>query len=200
MGQPSTREAQVVASLVNGVRRALIEDGTWERIEHDVLEREPMVGGWLNDADHEDWVSLEGHLVWMQALFEVLGREELERRGAERLRTGLDTGPLARLLRSWLREYACDPRDLFRVAPHAWLAITRYAGRMVLVDSSPTSMRFRVEGAPPGLATLPGWHALLTGFGQELLATTGRHGSLSIGADVDGVSLALAADWSADAG
>jgi hypothetical protein len=191
------REARVAASLVNGVRSALIEDGTWERIEPAVLEREPAIGDWLAEAGHEPWVSLEGHLVWMQALYEVLGREELERRGAERLRTGLDMGPLARMLRSWLREYAKDPSQLFRVAPHVWLAITRDAGRMVLVESSPTHIRFRIEGAPPALAKLPGWHALLSGFGRELLATTGRQGSLSIGPDDDGVSLALAATWSA---
>src|SRR5690606_26720047 len=48
-GMPETRrrEPEIAASLVNGVRRTLIEDGRWERIEGDVLSRAPELTRWL---------------------------------------------------------------------------------------------------------------------------------------------------------
>jgi hypothetical protein len=189
---------QIAASLVNGLRRNLIEDGTWERVEADVLARAPMLERWLAETDRSEWVSLEGYLRFTQALLEVLGEDVLAARGASRLREDLDVGPLAPMLRGWIRGFATDTSELMRVAPHVWQAITRGAGRMVLVDSQKGRIAFAVRGGPPLLRELRGWHALIEGFAVELLRASGRQGSVSVGPDPDGASLALEAVWSED--
>ncbi len=191
-----SKPPQIAASLVNGLRRNLIEDGVWERIEANVLAREPMLDGWLRDADEEEWVSLEGHLRFTEALRQILGEEALAARGAARLREDVDVGPLAPLLRSWIRGFANDASELMRVAPHVYQAITRNAGRMVLVDSQKGHIRFAIQGGPPLLGELRGWPALIEGFGRELLQLSGRRGSVSVGPDDDGSSLRLEALWS----
>lgn len=194
-----SQEPQIAASIVNGTRRSLIEDGTWERIEPDVLARAPILSRWLRDAERAEWVSLEGYLLFMQALLDVLGRDALIELGSTRLRADIDVGALAPLLRGWIREFARDASELLRVAPHAWQAITKNAGRMVLADSGRGHIRFRVEGAPASLLALSGWHFLLSGFGAELLRRSGRHGSFSVGPAGDGSSLVLEGRWSDDA-
>lgn len=196
MTDGTSKPPQIAAALVNGLRRDLIEDGTWERIEADVLARAAMLDEWLRAADDEEWVSLEGHLRFTEALREVIGDDALAERGAARLRQDVDVGPLAPLLRSWIRGFASDASELMRVAPHVYQAITRNAGRMVLVDSQPGRIRFAIQGAPPLLRELRGWHTLIEGFGRELLQLSGRRGSVSVGPDSDGSSLALEGVWS----
>lgn len=198
MKDGTTTPPQIVASLVNGLRRNLIEDGTWERVEADVLARAPMLEAWLREAERSEWVSLEGHLRFTQALLEVLGEEALAARGAARMREDLDVGPLAPMLRSWIRGFAKDASELMRVAPHVYQAITRGAGRMVLVDSERGRIAFAIRGGPSLLRELRGWHALIEGFGSELLRASGRQGSVSVAPDGDGSSLALEGVWPVD--
>lgn len=195
---PDTKSSapQIASSLVNGLRRDLIEDGTWERIEADVLARAPMLAEWLHEAERSEWVSLEGHLRFTHALLEVLGAETLAERGAARLRQDLDVGPLAPLLRGWMRGFAKDATELMRVAPYVYQAITRGAGRMVLIDSQEGRIRFAVQGGPALLRELRGWQVLIEGFGSELLRASGRQGSVSVRPDDDGASLALEGVWS----
>ncbi len=183
------------ASLVNGLRRSLIEDGTWERIEADVLARAPMLEEWLVEAERRDWVSLEGHLHFTQALLDVLGEEAVAARGAQRLRDDIDVGPLAPILRAWIRGFANDASELMRVAPHVWQAITRGAGRMVLVSSEPGHMLFAIRRAPSLLCSLRGWQVLIEGFTRELLSQSGRQGSVSVRPDSDGASLSVDCTW-----
>jgi len=194
MPESKQREPQIAASLVNGVRRTLIEDGRWERIEGDVLARAPALAMWLADAERAEWVSLDGYLAFLDELMCVLGDEALFTLGATRLREDIDIGALARLLRAWMREFASDASALLRVGPHAWSASTRNAGRMTVVDSRPGRMCFRVEGAPRMLLERRGWHLFLEGFGGELLRQSGRQGSFSIAPDGD--SLSFEATWS----
>ena len=184
MPDTKQREPQIAASLVNGIRRTLIEDGRWERIEGDVLARAPALADWLAFAERAEWVSLDGHLTFLNALLGVLGRESL--------------AALARMLRAWLREFRSDASALLRVAPHAWQAATRNAGRMVVVDSTPGHMSFRVESPPAAVLDRRGWHVFLEGFGSELLRQSGRQGSFSIAPD--GGSLSLVATWSEPGG
>ena len=119
MPDTKQREPQIAASLVNGVRRTLIEDGRWERIEEDVLARAPELADWLAAAERAEWVSLERYLLFMDTLLGVLGVEALETLGATRLKDDVDVGALARMLRAWLREFRSDAGALLRVAPHA---------------------------------------------------------------------------------
>lgn len=194
MPDTKQREPQIATSLVNGVRRTLIEDGRWERIEEDVLARAPELADWLAAAERAEWVSLERYLLFMDTLLGVLGVEALATLGATRLKEDVDVGALARMLRAWLREFRSDAGALLRVAPHAWQAATRNAGRMVVVDSTPGHMSFRVESPPPAVIERRGWHVFLEGFGGELLRQSGRQGSFSIGPEAG--SLSLAATWS----
>lgn len=198
MPDTKQREPQIAASLVNGIRRTLIEDGRWERIEGDVLARAPALADWLAFAERAEWVSLDGHLTFLDALLGVLGRESLAALGATRLKEDVDIGALARMLRAWLREFRSDASALLRVAPHAWQAATRNAGRMVVVDSTPGHMSFRVESPPAAVLDRRGWHVFLEGFGSELLRQSGRQGSFSIAPD--GGSLSLVATWSEPGG
>ncbi|HEY8431375.1 MAG TPA: hypothetical protein VIL20_23505 [Sandaracinaceae bacterium] len=195
MTDAKRRTPRIAASLVNGLRRSLIEDGTWERVEHEVLRRAPMLSEWLAEAEQCEWVSLEGHLRLLQALLDVLGEEAIAARGAARLREDLDVGPLAPILRAWMRGFAKDPAELMRVAPHVYQAITRDAGRMVLVGSDARSIRFAVREPPRLLCELRGWHVLMEGFGTELLRTSGRQGSVSVRPAPDGESLLISAVW-----
>lgn len=194
MPDTKQREPQIAASLVNGVRRTLIEDGRWERIEADVLARAPELAGWLTTAERAEWVSLERYLLFMDTLLGVLGKEALAALGATRLKEDVDVGALARMLRAWLREFRSDASALLRVAPHAWQAATRNAGRMVVVDSTPGHMSFRVESPPAAVLEGRGWHLFLEGFGGELLHQSGRQGSFSIRPDAG--ALSLSATWS----
>lgn len=194
MTEAKRREPQIAASLVNGVRRTLIEDGRWERIEGDVLERAPALGVWLADAERAEWVSLDGYLALFEALSAVLGDDALAALGATRLREDVDVGALARMLRAWLREFKTDAGALLRVAPHAWQASTRNAGRMIVADSAPGRMCFLVEDAPRILLERRAWHVFLEGFGSELLRQSGRQGSFSV--RPDGTSLSFEGTWS----
>lgn len=193
------RQPRIAASLVNGVRRSLIEDGTWERVEPDVLSRAPMLAEWLESANRAEWVSLEGYLRFMTALLDVLGPDALIELGAARFRADVDVGPLGPMLRGWIREFARDTSELLRVAPHAWQAITRDAGRMVLVSSGDDHIRYRLEGTPASLLLSAGWHLFLSGFGTELLRRSGRQGSFSVGPEDGASSLVFEGRWSTDA-
>lgn len=192
-----TEEPQIAGSLVNGVRGTLIRDGRWERIEADVLARGPELAAWLLDAERAEWVSLEGYLAFLEALRAILGDEALAALGSLRLREDVDVGRLSPMLRSWLREFNEDPRELLRVAPYAWQGVTRHAGRMEVVASDAEVMRLRVAAAPQVLLETRAWHIFLEGFGAELLRQSGRQGSFSIGPD--GASLSLEARWSDEA-
>jgi hypothetical protein len=197
----SQAEPRIAATLVNGVRRGLIEDGTWERVEAAVLAREPMLPEWLQDANRAEWVTLEGYLRFMGALLDVLGADAMIELGATRFRADVDVGPLGPMLRGWIREFARDTNTLLRVAPHAWQAITRDAGRMVVVSSGPDHIRFRLDATPAALLTGSGWHLFLSGFGTELLRRSGHQGSFSVAPDDGGdPSLVFEGRWSADAG
>ncbi len=180
------------------MRRSLIEDGTWERVEADVLARAPTLAEWLQLANRADWVSLDGYLRFMEALLDVLGEDALIELGAARFHADVDVGPLGPLLRGWIREFARDTSELLRVAPHAWQAITRNAGRMVLVSSGADHIRYRLEDTPSSLLRPSGWHLLLSGFGRELLRRSGRQGSFSVAPDERESSLVFEGRWSAD--
>ena len=160
-----------------------------------MLAREPTLEGWLRDAERADWVSLEGYLRFMEALHEVLGADALIELGAARFREDVDVGPLGPLLRGSIREFAGDTGELLRVAPHAWQAITRGAGRMVLTSSAADHIRYRLENTPEVLLTGSAWHLLLRGFGTELVRRSGRTSSLSVGPDGDN-SLVFEWRWS----
>lgn len=200
----SQHEPQIASSLVNGVRHSLIEDGRWESIEGRILALFPELASWLASAERDEWVSLEGHLWFFHAMHELLGDDALAALGATRLAQDVEVGRLAPLLRAWLREFRSDARQLLHVTPHAWHAVTRNAGRMVIAstewaeapeDGGPERngrtgrMRFRVEGAPPLLLELHGWHVFLEGFGAELLRRSGRQGSFWVGPAGDALSL-----------
>jgi hypothetical protein len=191
---PESKQPRISASLVNGVRRTLLEDGSWPAIEADIQARDPSLLPWLRDAERAEWASLDSYLRFMEILLDRFGSEALALLGRERMQKDLELGPLAPMLRSWVREYADDPAALLRVATHAWQAVTRGAGRMVVVDSGPNRIRFRVEDAPPELLEKRAWHVVLRGFGEQLLALSGRQGSFSV-EPLDG-SLSLEATWS----
>lgn len=194
MPETRRREPEIAASLVNGVRRTLIEDGRWERIEGDVLSRAPELTRWLAAAERTAWVSLDGHLLFFEELRVALGDDALVELGSIRLREDIDVGALARLLRAWIREFASDVSALLRVAPHAWAASTRHAGRMIVADSGPGRLVFQLVDAPTAMLERRGWHSFLEGFGAELLRQSGRQGSVSL--VPDGSSLSLIALWS----
>lgn len=196
MSRGIQKEPQIAASVVNGVRRDLIEDGTWERIEPELLAKVASLAPWLEIADREDWVALDVYLELMEALRVLLGDAALAAYGKKRLRADVELGPLAPMLRGWIREYGRDPVALLRVAPHAWQAVMRNAGRMVLASSGPGRTHFSVHEAAPLLLRLRGWPVFLEGFGGALLSLSGRQGSLSVVPGEDGASLELVAVWS----
>jgi hypothetical protein len=188
-------EPRIAAPLVNGVRSQLIQDGRWPEIEAHVLGKDPELAPWLEQCERAEWTSLVSHLRFMEILLEHIGEEALESLGGGRFRDDMAIGPLAPVLRGWVREYRHDPAALMRVAPHAWQAVTRNAGRMVLVEILASAIRFRVEGPPNVVLTSRAWHILLRGYGAELLRQSGRQGSFSV--EPSGGSLALEARWSA---
>lgn len=184
---------KVAAALVNGLRQRLLEEGVWPDVEADILAKAPELVPWLRDAEREEWVSLDGHLRIMELLEERFGADGLASRGRQRLQEARERGPLSPLLRSWVREYGTDPVALMRVVPHAWQAVTRDAGRMVLIDAKPGHVAFRVEGAPDELLRVRAWHTLLKGFGAELLSLSGNQGSFSVEPSDGGLS--FEASW-----
>jgi hypothetical protein len=194
MQESKQREPEIAAALVRGTRRSLIENGTWERLEPALIARVEGVDAWLREAERAEWITLEPYLALMDMLRERLGDKTLASYGAARLRADVETGPLGPMLRSWMREFRRDPDALLRVAPHAWQAVTRNAGRMVIRDATPGRLSFEIEGPPPSLLQLCGWHRFLEGFGTELVRIAAGQGSFSI--SPDGASLSLVATWS----
>jgi hypothetical protein len=190
------REPEILASLVNRLRRRLILEGSWPELERAILEREPALADWFRDAERNDWVPLEGYLHLMQHLLEVVGEERLALYGSQALRDDLVSGPLSPMLRAWLREFATDGMALLRMLPHAWNAVVRNAGRMIFHITEPGRIVLHLLDPAPSLLALRGWPVMLEGFGRQLLEESGRQGSFSIGPDPDGASLRIESIWS----
>jgi hypothetical protein len=193
VSRPPPPGPKIASSLVNALRRQLLESGAWAAIEADIRQGAPELVPWLSAAERDEWVPLDGHLRMMDILEERVGDGALASLGHQRLREATEQGPLAPLLRSWVREYGSDPVAFMRVLPHAWHAATRDAGRMVMIDAKPGRVAYRIEGAPASLLRTRSWHTLLAGFGAELLSMTKRQGSFSIVPSDEG--LLVEASW-----
>ncbi|MBZ0119125.1 MAG: hypothetical protein K8H88_19170 [Sandaracinaceae bacterium] len=167
---------RIAASLLNGVRQTMIDEGHWADVERVLFELDPHAPSWLKAAERGEWVLAEHHLCVIEAMRRVLGAQALERYGAAHLRRDMETGALAPVLRSWARSFARDPHELLRVIPHAWQAVTRNLGRLVRVTEEPGRALYRLEGDPGLVAGSPGWQSFLTGFATELLHLAGRGG------------------------
>lgn len=186
-------DTQIASSVVNGIRALLIDEGRWPEVERAALEADPEMEGWLEDAGARPFVSFAGHRV----LLDVLGRDRgpagLRALGRARFRAAIELGAVAPILRCWVRQYAHSPGALMRVTPFVWDAVMRGAGRLVLGSSDADHIVYEVADAPETICSAPLWHALLEGYGTELLQRTGRDGVVRI----EGAAgrLTLRADW-----
>lgn len=162
-------EPLIASSLDSGLRRQLIESGTWDAVRAAATADDPIAVEWIDTPIVGEWVPIERHLRIMRALAEVVGDEGTREVGGERLRGTLHGGVLAPILRGWLRSYAGAPVQLLRVAPHAWSAVMRNAGRMHLVSSGEREVRFRVSDAPEAVVRCAAWHRFLEGYVRAFL-------------------------------
>lgn len=188
----------VASTLVNGMRRELIERGRWPDYERQIVEWEPGLARLFLRAESEEWVDFDGYVGFMNGLERILGSEGMKELGGIRFTTDLDVGGLAPILRSWLRELGTDHKALLRIAPHVWQAVTRDAGRMHLAGSEEASIVYTIEGGPPSLLTATGWHRSFEGFGEALLARAGLQGSIRVRPEPASSSLSLTGVWSPD--
>ena len=186
-------ECQISSSVVNGVRRLLIDEGRWQEIERALLERDPDMEDWLEDTGRRPYVSFAGHRRLLEAVGGDEGAPALRRLGHARLSAAMDLGPVAPILRCWVRQYAHIPTALLHVAPYVWDVILHHAGRLQIEETGPHRMVYRAVDAPEALHSATLWHALVEGYGTELLRRSGRDGEVRV--QVDARGFALVGTW-----
>lgn len=181
--EASMAQAVIVSSVASGLRRQLIEGGTWDRVRKAAIARDPLALEWIDTPLAERWIPIERHLQIMTALADVVGEDGTREVGCERLRQALSAGVLAPLLRGWLRSYSSAPVHLLRVAPHAWSAVLHGAGRIELASSDANELRFHIVGVPESVSLCRAWHRFIEGWGQGILEAGGHEGSVEVCAD-----------------
>jgi hypothetical protein len=158
----------------------LLRDGRWEAVRARLLALDPHAAEWIDAPLIGDWQPAERHFAIMRALLAEVGVEGIRQYGRRRLEESLRIGPVAPILRSWLRSYSGAPQAFLRVHPHMWQAITRNMGRMALLHHAPNEMVFRIAGAPESLRRAEAWHRYLEGYSEGLLAVGGYRGQATL--------------------
>lgn len=178
-------ERAIGSSMSSGVRRHLIEDGTWDAVRAQLLARDPDASAWIDVGVRGPWFPVERHLAIMRALHDVAGDEGVRALGQRRLHESLTAGILGPLLRSWGRSYAGAPAQLLRVAPHAWSAATRNLGTMVITSMGDRVMGIEVRQAPEIVRRCDPWHRFLEGYGLGVLEMGMLDGEVAIATSDD---------------
>lgn len=163
------RRCAVAGPVFFAVRGMLAQREGWNDVREAFVRRRPQDAGWIDKPSWSMWVALDRHVDLVEAAVEVMGIEGIHEVGRERLAEDLRDGPLANIVRSWLRTFADSPSRLLRVAPYLWRAGFRDCGDMVVDDVQEQALRFKLMHAPERLRASEAWRTLLAGFGQGLL-------------------------------
>lgn len=155
--------------MASGVRRQLIDDGTWSAVRARLVARDPDASEWIDAPASGPWFPAERHLAIMRALHDVAGDDGTRAIGRKRLRESLTAGILGPLLRSWGRSYSGAPAQLLRVTPHAWSAATRNLGTLIVTSIADREMGIQVKHAPEIVRRCHAWHRFLEGYGLGVL-------------------------------
>lgn len=170
---------RIAATVVSGIRRTLVDQGTWPRIRARVLADRPAAQSWIDAALEHAWCPLDWHLAILSAVASELGERGVIEFGAARLRDNMRGGVLAPVLRSWMRSYGSAPGHLMRVAPHMWHAMTRGVGRVEVTETAARAVSFQIVGMPEAALRCTAWHRFLEGYGVALLEAGSHRGHVS---------------------